>query len=460
MGRQPKELRRPPRLKPKKNNKMRFLVASLALFSLLFGAGLPASALTDGEIEKRRAELEAELAREELQIEAAIQLLQVKQREGATLQGDVDLLQAQIARARASIKAKQAQIDRLEDEIYNRSLKIEDLNITIERQKESLSELLRQTKENQRISLVEIVLANDSLTEFFNDVDDFNSIQESVHTSFANMRGLQDEARQEQETLAAQKAKEVDAKQVVEEEEQRTKNLETDKKRLLNITKNQEKNYQKLLEERSKRAAEIRGQLFALRDTAAIPFGKALEYANLVEQKTGVRPAFLLAIIEQESKLGENIGTCNRPGDPPSKSWREIMKPSRDQGPFLRITKALGLNPDTLPLSCPYGGGWGGAMGPAQFIPSTWELVQADISRLLGKATPNPWEPFDAFMASGFYLAKLGAAGGGYTAERTAALKYYAGGNWNKSKNAFYGDQVMARARRIQLEMIEPLQDV
>ena len=53
-------------------------------------------------------------------------------------------------------------------------------------------------------------------------------------------------------------------------------------------------------------------------------------------------------------------------------------------------------------------------------------------------------------MASAIYLGELGASNGGYTAERTAALKYYAGSNWNKKANAFYGDGVMKKAVEIQ----------
>ncbi len=61
-------------------------------------------------------------------------------------------------------------------------------------------------------------------------------------------------------------------------------------------------------------------------------------------------------------------------------------------------------------------------------------------------------------MASGIYLSELGAGGGTYTTERTAALKYYAGGNWAAPANAFYGDGVMAKAKSIQENMIDPLQ--
>jgi membrane-bound lytic murein transglycosylase B len=129
------------------------------------------------------------------------------------------------------------------------------------------------------------------------------------------------------------------------------------------------------------------------------------------------------------------------------------MKPSRDQAPYLAITSELGLDPETQPLSCPWGGGWGGAMGPAQFIPSTWAIYKAKIANITGNNPPNPWSPRDAFTASGVYLTELGAAGGNYTAERTAALKYYAGGNWNKPANAFYGNSVMKIATDYQAQI-------
>ena len=123
-----------------------------------------------------------------------------------------------------------------------------------------------------------------------------------------------------------------------------------------------------------------------------------------LEKKTRVRPAFLLAIITQETNLGANVGTCNRTTDPESKNWKIVMKTERDIEPFKRIMSALGRNPEGTPLSCPFGGGYGGAMGPSQFIPSTWELYKDKIANALGiSGMPNPWEPRHAFMASAVF---------------------------------------------------------
>jgi hypothetical protein len=191
-----------------------------------------------------------------------------------------------------------------------------------------------------------------------------------------------------------------------------------------------------------------------------------------------------LAILKQESDLGNNVGTCNRAGDPDNKKYTSIMpgplhysnylaaggscsgaaSPCSwrdDQTKFVSITKKLGRDPDTTPLSCPIAsvGGWGGAMGPSQFIPTTWASYEAKISSALGIGTPDPWNPEHAFTATALYMADLGAAYGGWTAEQTAAAKYYAGGNYATSYGQSYGNSVMGHAAGFQ-QQIEFLEGV
>ena len=66
-------------------------------------------------------------------------------------------------------------------------------------------------------------------------------------------------------------------------------------------------------------------------------------------------------------------------------------------------------------------------MGPAQFIPSTWELFASRLQTALGYQA-NPWSALDAFMASGMYLTDLGAVGNSASAQSKAACKYYGTG--------------------------------
>jgi membrane-bound lytic murein transglycosylase B len=96
--------------------------------------------------------------------------------------------------------------------------------------------------------------------------------------------------------------------------------------------------------------------------------------------------------------------------------------------------------------------GYGGAMGPSQFIPSTWQLYAPRIESATAVSTANPWDPRDAIMATALYLSDLGAGLQTYTAERNAACKYYSGRSCDSRSppNASYGNSVTAKADTIQ----------
>jgi membrane-bound lytic murein transglycosylase B len=261
----------------------------------------------------------------------------------------------------------------------------------------------------------------------------------------------------EKKDLDQQRTKEIDTKVNVEAEERKIRANEAEKKRLLNLNAQEQKNYQAVISDKQKKAAAIRNALFPLRDTADINFGQALQYAKEAANVTGIRPAFLLAVITQESNLGKNIGSCYLTDEVTGAGVRvgsgaavaNVMKPGRDVAPFISITKALGRDPFKTLVSCPFQIGYGGAMGPAQFIASTWSANQARIGAAVGKSTPDPWNPRDAFMASALYLTDLGAGAQTYTAERNAACRYYSGRVCSGS-NEFYGNQVLNRSVTIQ----------
>ncbi|MEK7585345.1 MAG: lytic murein transglycosylase [Patescibacteria group bacterium] len=432
-----------------------FIFACLAF---LTGNSLLVQAQTGTDVEERRTALETELAKVEAEIAIQNGLISIKQNEAATLERDRQLLNSQIAKAKLTIRAHELEIERLGGDINKKTEVITDLTDRIEESKQSLSELLRQRRYLEDYTLIEVMVDGETLADFFQEADNYQFVEDSIHQLFGKMRSERKETETVKQNLEERRLAELNSKKQIEEERRRVERLETEKRQLLAITNNQAAAYRRVRAEREARKTEIKSALFRLRGSDAITFGEALDHANFISNKIGVRPAFLLAVITQESNLGANVGTCNRPGDPPSKHWSKILKPDRDQTPFLRIVKALGLDPEIVPLSCPQAGGWGGAMGPAQFIPSTWELYQKKVANVTGSNPPNPWNPRDAFAASGTYLSELGASARTWTAERTAALKYYAGSRWNLAKNAFYGNNVMKIAGDYQ-ELIDTLQN-
>ncbi|MDO8482732.1 MAG: lytic murein transglycosylase [bacterium] len=444
------------------------LKRSRIFFAVLAGVFLVSSvavAQSSDAVAKRQAELQAELDATNKDIEYWAGVLLGKKKETASISRDIAILNAKIAEAKATIKAKNIIAQQLGKVIVEKVATIDVLNQKMERQKDSLAKLIRKADELESYSIIESVLSGESLSKFFIDLDSFFYINESLKVSLGEVRDTRNETEVQKDVLSKKQAAEIDARKVAEAEQRAVQKAETQKKEFLAINKNQEKAYKGILAEREQTAAKIRSALFSLRDTAAIPFGTAYNYALEVFKKTGVRPAFLLAILTQETNLGENVGQCLvtnlSTGDGIGKNtgtvFKGIMKPGRDIEPFRDLANRLGFDPKTKPVSCPQRNGYGGAMGPSQFIPSTWASYEKRVARAAGVATPDPWIPHDAFFASALYLADLGADAGGYSAESTAAAKYYAGSNWKKTAGKNYAASVMKHAQNIQENMIDPL---
>lgn len=436
-------------------------VPIILLLMIIFSVQIVNAQVEGENVAARRAQLEKDLTKLEAEIESQQVLLQGKQKERVTFERDVSILEAQIEKAKLSIKARDISITKLAQDIGGKEKVIGTLNDKLDREKESLSQLIRKTNEIDNISLVEIVLGNQNISEFFEDLDSFDSIQLALQDSFVEIESTKSNTESQKKTLLSKKEEELELLDIQRLQKSKIEKQEQEKQAIVKATKGVEAEYQKLIKTKEKSAAQIRSELFALRGSAAIPFEKALELANIASAKTGVRPAFILGVIAEESNLGENVGTGNWKTDL-YECYKEIgyiTSAEKQKNAFLKITADLGLNPDTLPVSKKPWYGCGGAMGPAQFMPTTWSLYVDRIAKATGHNPPSPWDSGDAFMASAILLMDNGADKRTPASERLAALRYLAG--WNnaeKASYAFYGDDVMELATKYQ-KLIDILQN-
>ena len=412
-----------------------------------------AYALTEAE----KATLRAEYDKLQVEIAEWQKVLDETRAKKNTLQGDVTVLNAQIKKAEAEIRQRGTVIAQLAGEINQKVARIGELEEKIERGRESLAKLMREKSESETRPLALLILTAGNFSSLFSDIDAIDSINRELQTLFEELRDTRTETQKERDELDERKNQELDAKYVVEVKKKEVSNAEAEKQKILTITKQQESSYSQVLAERQARAETIRAALFELRDAPGIPFSQALEYAGVAEQSTGVRAAFILGILRQESNLGANVGQCYVTntttgagvGKNTGRAFPNVMHPTRDVPPFLELTSKLGRNPSSTVVSCPQSIGYGGAMGPSQFIPSTWKLYQGKLAGALGVATADPWIPKHAIMATSLFLKDLGAGAHTYTAEREAAGRYYAGGNW-ATLGLGYAASVLAFAQEYQ----------
>ncbi len=432
----------------------RFLLLS-AMVLMMWGPLVYADQLGDAQAD--RAALEQELSNLEAQIAEKQQQLNSQKGQSASLSRDINILTTQIGTAKLNIKSKTLTIQKLGGEIVKKNSTIQTLTQKIESEKESLAQLIRKNREIDDRPLLSLILSEDTISDAYGDVDAFASLNKAIDQSVHQISGMRSDTESEKKILEQKKNQETDIKVQLEKEKKQVEQNEKEKQGLLSISKNKEASYQAIIAEQQKRVGEIKARLFSLAGVSqAIRFDAALGYAEAASAQTSVAPAFLLAIITQESKLGANVGKCYLTDavsgagvSSTGKAWPNLMKPSRDVQPFMNIIARFGLDPYKTVVSCPIAGvaGYGGAMGPAQFIPSTWKLFESRITAITGSS--NPWSPRDAFTASALYLSDLGAKGDSYTAQIKAACKYYGSGGSSCS----YGKSVMKLRDSIQADI-------
>ena len=402
---------------------------------------------------EERKELERELEELEKQIAEIDQDVRRTEQEKKTLENQIYLLRSKINRLDLQIYQGNVMIKDLGVQIIDTEGSIEETSFKIKDSRKHLARILQLIYESDQKSLIEILLSEEELSDFFNDLVALESLSVQSGDLLENIENLKVRLEEQKDSLDNEK-QDLEGLVILQNmQRQESSSIKKDKDWLLHLT---ETEYQKHLSEKQEteqKAAEIRARIFELIGIPEAPtFGEAYEIAKYVSGITGVRPALLLAVLTQESNIGKNVGQCYLKNPSTGSgvvvyngnSVAKVMKPSRDVSPFLDITQALGRDPYNTPVSCPMSYGWGGAMGPAQFIPSTWNIYKDRLSDITGKPG-DPWNIKDAFLAAGLYLSDYGAVQQTYNGEWKAAMIYFSGTSLRTKYNGygFYGDSVM-----------------
>lgn len=377
--------------------------------------------------------------------------------EKKTLQNTISGLNKKIKNLDYQISQSNLIIKDLSFQINDTTQSIDNTISKIEESKKKLVNVLRNIYEEDQKPALEILLTGDSLSDFFNNLTALDRLNLKNKDLLQSIKTLKNNLEDQVVFLGSEKD---DLENIVEiQTTQKNQSASTKKEQeyYLQLTEQEYQKYLKEKQEVDQKASEIRARIFELIGVAKAPtFGEAYEIAQYVEKITGVRPEFLLAVLTQESNMGKNVGQCYLKNTitgaglviKTGQSISRVMKPTRDTDPFLLITKELGRDPYATPVSCPMSYGWGGAMGPAQFIPKTWMIYRDRLREITGRPA-DPWDIKDSFLAAGLYLSDYGASQRTYNGEFNAALSYFAGPGWASSsyKTVYqrdYGYPIMA----------------
>lgn len=238
-----------------------FTLVILCVGRVIFAAEVPTAA-TQADLQAKideRAKLIAELEKE---IKAYDELANKSSKEALTLQSYIKTLEKQTGAITTDIRKSQTMIDKKNLEIQKISGEIQGSIDRLGRLRAGLVESIYSQYQADNTNLIENFLGNKNLLSSAQDIEHLQLIQENIDSYTKNVTA-------EKDVLENDKTEEQLHKQQLEEEKQKLqvkqKSLDLTKaeqKKELDITKNQELTFKKILEDKKKKKAAFEKELF------------------------------------------------------------------------------------------------------------------------------------------------------------------------------------------------------
>lgn len=361
--------------------------------------------------------------------------IDAKSQKAESLGRDIEVLDADINKIGLQIQETNLVIGQLNGEVDAKQAEIDDMEKKIKAKQEILAKFLQELYERGDVSVSELVFGNKNFSDYFFQSDSLVSFEDQTKDIFDQLVSLEQDLKNQRNDLLDKKAQQESYRYIQVDQERSLEGEKQMKDTLIATTKNEKGALQQQTE-------KLQAELNAIQSLGEpIAMDEAIKAAQYASKLTNVAPEFLLGVLRVESGLGTNVGGGRYKTDMNPNQWDT----------FKNICKELGADPDKVPVSrracynsgakdgC---GGWGGAMGPAQFMPSTWMGYKSKVEKITGSSPANPWDIKDSLVAMGLKLAAVdGVTSGDRKAWAKAAGMYLAGGNWENYP--WYSDRVL-----------------
>ena len=387
--------------------------------------------------------------------------IKAQQKKARSLKTEMVIYENNIKKNELEIKETKLKIRELELGIEDTKNKIVESEKGIIRNKGTLREYIKLLYTYDQDSMFEMLLTRDNISDFFNEFNATEAMESKIYKTINALKKEKDDLGIKEEQLEEEQSQHEDLIGIRSKQNSNFEELKKQKAELLEVTRGQERKFQEILEENKNILPSLKAKLHDLQIMGSkIKFADAFAAAKYIGARIGVRPAFLLGILKVESDMGVNVGTGNWNDDmyqcylrlskiakTAARKQYYIKRAENERNAYFDIVNKLGIDPNSVNVSREPTYGCGGAMGPAQFIPTTWLSHEEEISDITGHYPPNPWDLTDAMAAMATKLSKVaGVTTGNYDAEYEAAGQYLGGGNWRSKNLFFYPDRVMLYA--------------
>jgi len=175
------------------------------------------------------------------------EMIKANQSEQATLKNQMALLTSNISKMESKIKSTQVDIDKTNLEIRKVILEIKSAEDEIMQKKEYMSSLLRLISQNDDKSQLEIILTNNSISEFLDQVEYIKNLNSNLNDVLNEVKEVKKQLEEQNKDLESKKEQLKELKEKLEEQKAEIVDQRINKQYILDKTKQSESEYQKLL---------------------------------------------------------------------------------------------------------------------------------------------------------------------------------------------------------------------
>jgi len=191
-------------------------------------------------------------------------MIEKKRQDKNSLLNQLSILENRAAKAQLDIDSTNINIDKTNLEIKKIQLDMENVDSEIEVEKQHIGNLLRLVYKQDQVSTLEMLLLNDSLSEFLNQAKYLQNTNDKIKESLDSLQNKKDQLEKSQLNLDA-KNKELAALKAELEKKASNLQYEQDSKGIiLEETKSSEAEYQNLLSQAKKEQLQAEAEVYSL----------------------------------------------------------------------------------------------------------------------------------------------------------------------------------------------------
>lgn len=240
-----------------------FLIAS-ACFFLFYTSSLTVYAETIEQMNKRIEQKKNDID----DLLAKVKIYQDKitesKKQAVTLNNQLSILNDEIEKNELDIKITENQIQKTNLEIQTITITIDQKEKNLEKLRKQIAEFMRELYRNDQVSYVEILVMNNSFSDFFDQYQYLQNIQNNIHFALVDIQNTKSELELQKTTYEDKRKREVLLKKQLDIEKGELLAKSNEKETILNETKKSEKKFQAYVNELKTEQKNINAEIVAM----------------------------------------------------------------------------------------------------------------------------------------------------------------------------------------------------